>query len=310
MHPILLGGGGQAPSPPPPAPKPFDAMDASYGAPYYLYGTTPLRTAYTGNAFRLQRTSDSVQLDWAQNSLSADIIAWLGGSAYTIPLVYDQSGNARNAVCTTLQLDLTLTTPEFVFSGLAQIDFNMSSCLGFANAQAGLTIGAFAKVTSLPAATQQLTAISNEASLTANRVSIGVSSAGKWFCSGKRLNGDSTTTLSTVANADTTSHHSIIGSGNYSTKAVNLLIDGVASTSVNFASAGSTPASNGLAATNGNNGGGTSTFNGRAACFVGYQTAGDATMWAALNTALVASPPPFDPSLASAGWAPNIVIAG
>jgi hypothetical protein len=33
-------------------------------------------------------------------------------------------------------------------------------------------------------------------------------------------------------------------------------------------------------------------------------------MWAALNAALAASPPPFDPSLASAGWAPNIVIAG
>jgi hypothetical protein len=269
---VLSGGSGGVAAP---AALPFDAMDAAYGAPYYLYGTTPLRTAYTGNAFRLQRTSDSVQLDWALNSLSADVIAWLGGSAYTIPLVYDQSGNGRNAVCTTLQLDLTLTTPEFVFSGLAQVDFNMSSCLGFSNGQTGLVVGAYARVTSLPAATQQLTAISNESSNSANRISIGVNSTGKWFCSGKRLNGDATTAPASAANADTTGHHGIIGTMDYTSKAAKVLLDGaVVGTATMPAGGTATPSSDGLAATSGNNGAATSAFNGRAACIVGYRTAG------------------------------------
>jgi hypothetical protein len=306
---VLLGRGRADVGGSSPSAKPFDALQAGANPAYFMHGTTALWTSYSGPAFKLQRTSDSVQLDWAQNSLSADITAWLGGSAYTMPTLYDQSGNARHATATTTQLNLTLTIPTLVFSGAANRDVSQPG-VGFSNAQAGLTIAAYGKLTSNPAASKLLLAVGNEAANNQNRISVGVSSAGKFIATGRRLTGDVNTTLTGVASADTTSYHSYVASANFATKAVNLLSDGVAEISVNMATAGNTPASNGRAITGGNNEIANSPWTGECAFLGGWQTAGDATFWAAVHAAQVAAAPPFDPSLLSSGWAPNIVIGG
>lgn len=70
-------------------------------APYAVWGAQRLISGFGGALFQLRRSSDGATMDVAAVS-GGDypdypaITAWAGGAALTIPVVYDQSGNARH----------------------------------------------------------------------------------------------------------------------------------------------------------------------------------------------------------------------
>lgn len=94
---------------------PLDAVIGSAAA----YGLRRLRTAYTGSAIRVRRSTDSVQLDigfTASGGLdTAALLAHIGANAGSIVTWYDQSGNARN-----MGQGTGLNQPRIVIGGTLQ----------------------------------------------------------------------------------------------------------------------------------------------------------------------------------------------
>lgn len=82
------------------------------------YSLRKLRTAYTGPAIRVRRSSDSVQLDigFVNNVLdTATLITFIGLNTGTITIWYDQSGNSKNLITG------AFTQPSIIISGVLQI---------------------------------------------------------------------------------------------------------------------------------------------------------------------------------------------
>lgn len=80
------------------------------------YSFRKLRTAYTGNAIRIRRASDSEELDFGfvGNAFdTASVSAWLGGSDGFIKVVYDQSGNGRD-----ITQSSTSFQPQYIASAI------------------------------------------------------------------------------------------------------------------------------------------------------------------------------------------------
>jgi prepilin-type N-terminal cleavage/methylation domain-containing protein len=79
------------------------------------YSLRKLRTAYTGNAIRVRRSSDNVEQDigFVNNELDTTaLVSFIGSNSGFISTWYDQSGNGRDAVQTT-----TLVQPRIVNAG-------------------------------------------------------------------------------------------------------------------------------------------------------------------------------------------------
>jgi hypothetical protein len=94
----------------------FLALD-QIGAPAAAaYSLRKLRTAYTGSAIRVRRSSDNIEADigfTATGELdTAALLAVVGGGNGFVTRWYDQSGNGRNATQTTL-----VNQPQIVDSG-------------------------------------------------------------------------------------------------------------------------------------------------------------------------------------------------
>ena len=130
---------------------PFSFMQ-SQGQPLLLdlypnaaaaYSVRKLRTAYTGSAVRVRRSSDNAEQDIGFSGGNLDTTAltsFCSGTNGFVTTWYDQSGNARNATQTTAanqpqivssgSVVLTNTKPAMTFSGISnyfQFSSNFSS---------------------------------------------------------------------------------------------------------------------------------------------------------------------------------------
>ena len=94
------------------------------------YSLRKLRTAYTGNAIRVRRSSDNAEQDFGfvNNVLdTASLLTFCGAGNGFITTWYDQSGNNRNAIKTT-----AVNQPRIVINGAVVT----------VNAQAAIKMGA------------------------------------------------------------------------------------------------------------------------------------------------------------------------
>jgi len=89
------------------------------------YSLRKLRTAYTGNAIRVRRSSDNAEQDigFVGNNLdTASLLTFCGVGNGFVTTWYDQSGNARNATQTTAGRQ-----PRIVNGGIIELDNSKSS---------------------------------------------------------------------------------------------------------------------------------------------------------------------------------------
>jgi hypothetical protein len=93
------------------------------------YSVRLLRTAYSGNAIRVRRSSDNAEqnigFDGSGNLDTTALTSFCSGTNGFVTTWYDQSGNARNATQTT-----AANQPQIVSSG-AIINVNSKPCVQF-----------------------------------------------------------------------------------------------------------------------------------------------------------------------------------
>jgi len=102
------------------------------------YSLRKLRTAYTGNAIRVRRSSDNAEQDFGfvSNDLdTASLLTFCGAGNGFVTTWYDQSGNGNNATQTT-----ALNQPQIVSSGSLLV-INSKPCLTLSINNAGFTLG-------------------------------------------------------------------------------------------------------------------------------------------------------------------------
>jgi len=100
-------------------PPPSLLLDTYSGAAA-AYSLRKLRSAYTGAAVRVRRSSDNAETDigFVNNELdTATLLTFCGANTGYVPVWYDQSGNARNASQTT-----ALNQPVIIQSGVLVTD--------------------------------------------------------------------------------------------------------------------------------------------------------------------------------------------
>ena len=103
--PVILGGntGIYLASLAPPAPA-FTGLLDTYPGATAAYSLRKLRSAYSGNAIRVRRSSDNTEQDFGfvANVLdTASLLTFVGGNNGYITTWYDQSGNGRNVTQST-----------------------------------------------------------------------------------------------------------------------------------------------------------------------------------------------------------------
>ena len=94
------------------------------------YSLRKLRSAYTGSAIRVRRSSDNTEQDigFVNNALdTSSLTSFCGSGNGFVTTWYDQSGNARNATQTT-----AANQPQIVSSG-SVINENTKPCIQFDN---------------------------------------------------------------------------------------------------------------------------------------------------------------------------------
>lgn len=102
------------------------------------YSVRKLRTAYTGNAIRVRRSSDNTEQDFGfvSNDLdTASLLTFCGAGNGFVTTWYDQSGNGNNATQTT-----ALNQPQIVSSG-SLLTVNSKPCFTLSINNAGFSLG-------------------------------------------------------------------------------------------------------------------------------------------------------------------------
>lgn len=97
------------------------------------YSVRKLRTAYTGSAIRVRRSSDNAESDIGFTALgnldTTSLTSFCGAGNGFVTTWYDQSGNARNATQTT-----AVNQPQIVSSG-SVLTMNSKPCTVFSNSR-------------------------------------------------------------------------------------------------------------------------------------------------------------------------------
>lgn len=127
-----------------PKTAPFTGLLDTYPGASAAYSLRKLRSAYTGNAIRVRRSSDNAEQDIAfvGNDLdTASLLTFCGAGNGFVTTWYDQSGNANNAIQTT-----AFNQPQIVSSG-AMITTNGKNSMLFnstklLNLTSTITVGA------------------------------------------------------------------------------------------------------------------------------------------------------------------------
>jgi hypothetical protein len=125
----------------------FLALDQLSAPAAAAYSLRKLRAAYTGSAIRVRRSSDNAELDigfTANSDLdTAALLAHVGSGDGFVTTWYDQSGNGRNAVQATANLQ-----PRIVSNGVIQTQNGRATVVQTATNQSLLISGAFTGMTS------------------------------------------------------------------------------------------------------------------------------------------------------------------
>jgi hypothetical protein len=111
----------------PPVP-PYSYLLDDYSSAAAAYSLRKLRSAYTGDAIRVRRSSDNTEQDFGfvSNVLdTASLLTFCGAGNGFVTTWYDQSGNANNATQTT-----AANQPQIVSSG-AMITINGKNSMSF-----------------------------------------------------------------------------------------------------------------------------------------------------------------------------------
>ena len=125
------------------------------------YSVRKLRTAYTGSAIRVRRSSDNAESDIGFSGGNLDttsLTSFCGAGNGFVTTWYDQSGNARNATQTT-----AANQPQIVLSG-SVINENSKPCLDWNGSNFWLRTAAFSPTITQPVSyfiTSQVDSVSN-----------------------------------------------------------------------------------------------------------------------------------------------------
>ena len=123
----------------------FTGLLDTYSGASAAYSLRQLRTAYSGNAIRVRRSSDNAEQDFGfvSNDLdTASLLTFCGVGNGFVTTWYDQSGNANNATQST-----AIAQPQIVSSG-AMITTNGKNSMSFdgsndtLNLASTITVGA------------------------------------------------------------------------------------------------------------------------------------------------------------------------
>ena len=122
----------------------FVGLLDTYSGAAAAYSLRQLRTAYTGNAIRVRRSSDNTEqnIGFVNNVLdTASLLTFCGAGNGFVTTWYDQSGNANNAIQTT-----AFNQPQIVSSG-AMITTNGKNSILFNSTKlmllgSSITVGA------------------------------------------------------------------------------------------------------------------------------------------------------------------------
>lgn len=121
----------------PTAPSFVGLLDTYSGAAA-AYSLRQLRSAYTGNAIRVRRSSDNAEQDFGfvSNVLdTASLLTFCGAGSGFVTTWYDQSGNANNATQST-----AVNQPQIVSSG-AILTVNSKACMSLSLNNTGFDLG-------------------------------------------------------------------------------------------------------------------------------------------------------------------------
>lgn len=101
------------------------------------YSLRKLRTAYTGNCIRVNRSSDLTQMDIGFNASgtldTTTLITFVGVSTSQIVIWYDQSGNGRNTITFN-----QANAPRIIISGVLQLQLAKPTISFFTSSLCGL----------------------------------------------------------------------------------------------------------------------------------------------------------------------------
>jgi hypothetical protein len=101
-----------------------------YGSAYTAFSLRKLRTAYTGSAIRVRRSSDNTEQDIGFDAFGAlnttSLLSFCGANSGFVTTWYDQSGNARNATQTT-----AANQPRIVNAGVVERSNNKPAIRNF-----------------------------------------------------------------------------------------------------------------------------------------------------------------------------------
>jgi hypothetical protein len=110
----------------------------TYSGASVAYSLRKIRTAYTGNAIRVRRSSDNTEqnIGFVNDVLdTAALLSFVGVGNGFVTTWYDQSGNANNATQTT-----ALNQPQIVSSG-SLLTKNSKPCLMISTNNMGFSLG-------------------------------------------------------------------------------------------------------------------------------------------------------------------------
>jgi len=106
----------------------FTGLLDSYSGAAVAYSLRKLRSAYTGNAIRVRRSSDNTEQDFGfvSNVLdTASLLTFCGAGSGFVTTWYDQSGNAKNSTQTT-----AANQPRIVNAGVLDLVNGKAAILG------------------------------------------------------------------------------------------------------------------------------------------------------------------------------------
>ncbi len=98
-----------------PTTTPFTGLLDTYSGAAVAYSLRKLRSAYSGSAIRVRRSSDNAEQDFGfvSNVLdTASLLTFVGAGSGFVTTWYDQSGNGNNAI-----MSIVVNQPEIIIGG-------------------------------------------------------------------------------------------------------------------------------------------------------------------------------------------------
>jgi hypothetical protein len=228
----------------------------TYSGAAVAYSVRKLRTAYSGAALRVRRSSDNAESDigFVSNQLdTASLLSFVGAGNGFVTTWYDQSGNARNVTQTTAAnqprivnagvLDVQNGKATLVYDGSNDSLFRTNTNI-FNNKNYGVTFVAN-RIVSTPVTTSRNVFYLSTPSQNITRYAISRTTSSNYNLGGRRLDGaggQNITTINTYNNTSMYLNTAVIDWGN--SDAYLYVNNNIEASSITFLTDGSTSATN------------------------------------------------------------------